>query len=319
MGYLTKYGTIWGQAPDFAGRVFWVAPSASYTVDGRAYSASDNNDGLSPERALRTVNRAWALVTANVGDCIVLLPGTHSAANAAGTATSIAANVAGVKMIGLSRGHMNYGNPLYRNVKLTLAANDQTVNVTAADIEIAGITFVGDALNTGSALVDFSAAATNLYLHDCSLDVTAQTASTSILGIDATGAAQYVCIERVASICDGAFGAMIDMTATLDSLVADFMHIQQAGTLAAGITTGAATDRLHIRRPYIVDGAGTVTAGIDGTGATVANGVVVSDGRFGVGVTVPIDNFDAGECMICENYDFGVGATDGGALIVAIT
>jgi len=319
MSFLTKYGTLWGQAPNFAGRIFWVAPSDSYTVDGRAYSASDDNDGLSPERALRRVNRAWSLVTANVGDCIVLLPGTHSAASTSGTATSIAANVAGVKMIGLSRGHMNYGNPLYRNVKLTLAANDQTVNVTAADIEIAGITFVGDALNTGSALIDFSAAATALYIHDISMDVTAQTASTSILGIDALGAAQYVCIERVVSICDGAFGAMIDMTATLDSVVSDYAHIQQTGTLASCITVGAATDRLHIRRPYIVDGAGTVTAGIDGTGATVANGCVVSDGRFGVGVTVPIDNFDAGECMICENYDFGVGATDGGALIVAIT
>jgi hypothetical protein len=207
----------------------------------------------------------------------------------------------------------------WQRVKLTIAANDETMNITAPDIEIANVTFLGDALNTGSANVNYSSGATNLYIHDCSVDVTAQTASTSILGIDATGAAQDVVLEKVTTICDGAFGAMIDMTATLDSLVSDWMHIQQTGTLAAALTAGAATDRCHIRRPYIVDGAGTVTAGIDGTGATIANGVVVSDGRFGVGVTVPIDNFDAGECMISENYDFGIGATDGGVLVVAIT
>jgi len=313
MSFLTSYGTIVGQLPEFYGRVLWVAPSTSYSFGGRACSASDDNDGLSPERALRRVNRAWAL--AQAGDTIVLLPGTHSAANTSGTATSIAANVSNVRMVGLQVG----GSPWSKATRLTLAANDQTVNITATNVEIANITFLGDVLNTGSALVDFSVAATNLYIHDCTIDVTAQTASTSILGIDATGAAQDVVIERVVSFCDGAFGAMIDMTATLDSKVVECEHIQSTGTLAAYLTAGAATDRLHIRRCYVGDGAGTVTAGIDGTGATIANGVNISDCRFGVGVTVPVDNFDAAEATLCENYDFGVGATDGGALITAIT
>src|SRR3990167_3858104 len=166
MGYLTKYGTIWGHVPHVAGRIFWVSPSDSYIVDGRTYSASDANDGLSPERALRRINRAWALVTANAGDVIALLPGTHSAATTTGTATSIAANVAGVKMIGLGRGPDGYGNPLYRSVKVTAAVADETINVTAADIEMAGFTLVGDALNTATAIVNFSAAATGLYVHD---------------------------------------------------------------------------------------------------------------------------------------------------------
>lgn len=317
MGWLTKYGSYWGLLPQTAGRIFWVSPSASYTVDGRAYDASDDNDGLSPERALRRVNRAWALVTANAGDIIMLLPGTHSAV-AAGTttATSVAANVAGVTMMGLPGGLCNPQRP---RTTLTIAAADETVNVTAADIEFANIYFLGDALNTGSANVNFSAAATGFHAHDCVVDVTAQTASTSILGFDATGAAQYVCLQRITAYCDGAFGAMIDMTATLDSLVDEFRMVQVTGTLAAAITVGAATDRLLIRRPQMIDGAGTITAGIDGTGATIANGCHIYDGRFGVGVTVPIDNFDSAECTICENYDFGVGAADGGALITAIT
>lgn len=313
MGYLTSFGTSLGVLPESYGRTLWVSPSNSYSFAGNTYSASDDNDGLSPERALRRVNRAWALAAA--GDTIILLPGTHNAANTAGTATSIAANVAHVRMMGLPVG----GSPWAKSAKLTIAANDETVNITAANIEIANILFLGDALNTGSANVNFSAAATALYIHDCVVDVTAQTASTSILGIDATGAAQDVVIERVVSFADGAFGAMIDMTATLDSKVVECEHVQVTGTLAAYLTCGAATDRLHIRRCYVVDGAGTVTAGIDGTGASVANGVAISDCRFGVGVTVPIDNFDAGEAMISENYDFGIGATDGGVLVVAIT
>lgn len=313
MSLLNQYGTLVGAVPNYVGRTIWVSPGNSYTIAGKTFSASDDNDGLSPERALRRVNRAWAI--ALEGDTIVLLPGTHSAANTSGTATSVAANVAHVRMTGLQVG----GSPWVRSAKLTVAAADQTVNVTAANIEISNITFLGDALNTGSAHLDFTSAATGLYIHDCTIDVTAQTASTSILGLDATGAAQGVVIERVVTICDGAFGAMIDMTATLDSKVVDCEHVQTTGTLAAYLTVGAATDRLHIRNCYVVDGAGTVTAGIDGTGATVANGVAISNCLFGVGVTVPIDNFDAGEAMITLNYDFGIGATDGGVLITAIT
>lgn len=316
MAFLTKYGSLWGAIPETAGRIFWVAPSASYTVDGRSYDSSDDNDGLSPEKALRRVNRAWALATANVGDVIVLLPGTHSAANSAGTATSVAASVAGVTMMGLPAGA---GNPFRKRTVLTIAAADQTVNVTAADIEIAHITFLGDALNTASANLDFSSAAHRLYIHDCTVDVTAQTAGTSILGFDATGAAQHVVIERCVFHVDGAFGAMIDTTATLDSLVSDCVFNLSTGTLAAAITTGAATDRCIIRRCLFNDGGGTITAGVDGTGATIANGVVIHDNRFGVTVTVPVDNFDAGEAVISENYDFGVGSTDGGVLVTAIT
>ena len=58
MAFITKYGTYFGQVPVQLGRVHFVAPAASYTVDGRSYSASDDNDGLSPERALLTVDQA---------------------------------------------------------------------------------------------------------------------------------------------------------------------------------------------------------------------------------------------------------------------
>ena len=107
MGYLTKYGTFWGMVPQTTGRIFWVAPSASYTVEGRTYAASDNNDGLSPERALRTLDRAFdtGYATANVGDVIVLLPGSHS-----WTATTTV-DIAGVTITGMPGGPVPFGPP----------------------------------------------------------------------------------------------------------------------------------------------------------------------------------------------------------------
>jgi len=78
MPFVTKYGTYFGLVPAQLGRVHFVAPAASYTVDGRSYSASDNNDGLSPERALLTISQALTNITASAGEVIFLLEGTHS-------------------------------------------------------------------------------------------------------------------------------------------------------------------------------------------------------------------------------------------------
>ena len=82
MAYLTRVGSIWGQVPATTGNVYWVAPADTYTADGRAYTSSDDNDGLSPERALRTLGEAITLATAAAatvaGDTIVLLPGDHT-------------------------------------------------------------------------------------------------------------------------------------------------------------------------------------------------------------------------------------------------
>src|SRR4051812_41937189 len=81
-----KPGIIQGALPFTLGNMFFVAPSASYTVAGvrgaQAFSASDDNSGLDPEHALLTIAAAIAKCTANVGDTIVLLPGTHSSAAA---------------------------------------------------------------------------------------------------------------------------------------------------------------------------------------------------------------------------------------------
>ncbi len=307
MGVLTKYGTIWGVIPQSSGRVFWVAPSDGYTVDGRSYRASDNNDGLSPERALRTPDRAWNLVTADAGDVIVLLPGAHS------TTASIAADVAGVTMTGLPGGAGNY---LKQKATLGAVTGDQNVNVTAADIEIAFIHFIPITANSA---IDLSADADRLHVHHCSFDMATPAANTGTIGIDTIGAASNVLIDNCYFECDGAQGAAIVATALLDSTIEKCTLALSTGTWAAGIVTGAATDRLMIRDCDFLASNATMTIGINGTAATIASGITCYRNYFASSVSVGIDGFGSGEADIAENYIAGIGGTDGGVLIVAIT
>lgn len=229
MGILTSYGTQWGSIPQTAGRIFWVAPSASYTVSGRAYSASDQNDGLSPERALLTINRAWDLVAADVGDVIVLLPGTHS------PSASITADVAGVTMTGLPGG---YGN--YKRQKTVIAAvtGDQNINVTAANIEIAYLHLIPVTADTA---IDISAAGLNCHIHHCSFDMATPAANTGTIGIEFLGAASDALIDNCYFHSDGAQGPAIAVGAAVRCTIRNNEVFLSAGTWAASVRPTAAS------------------------------------------------------------------------------
>ena len=307
MSWPANYGRITGQIPNTVGQVFFVAPSSSYSFNGLTYASSDGHDGLAPDRALATVNRAWALASANSGDVIVLLPGAHTVTE------SIAASTAGVTMTGLPGG---VGNRLRPKTSLTISASDELINVTAADIEISNLTLIPI---TTDATVDLTAAGDRLCIHDCAFDMATPAASTSTVGVFALGAASNVLVERCYFECDGAQGNAIIATALLDSLISECTFSLSAGTWASAILCGAGTDRLLIEGCKFYCAGTAITVGVNGTGADQADGVKVVDCRFDTDVTVPIDGFSAGECNIAENYDMGVGSTDGGALIVAIT
>lgn len=307
MAIPNNYGRLWGQIPNTAGQVFWVAPSAAYTVNGQSHRASDDLDGLDPQRALLTIDRAWNLVGANQGDVIVLLPGTHS------PAASIVADVAGVTMMGLPAGA---GHPYQQRVKIGAVTGDQNVNVTAAGIEIAYINFIPV---TADSAIDLTGDADQLLIHHCSFDLNTPAASTGTIGIDSIGTATHVVIENCFFESDGAQGPGIVASGLLRGRIKGCTFQTFGGTWAVALLCGAGTGGLLIDACSFIDFAGTITAGVSGTGATIANGVSVQNCRFGVGVTVPVDNFDAAECTLSENFDHGVGACDGGALIVAIT
>ena len=312
MSGLTRYGDFWGRVPETAGNIYWVAPAASYTIAGtpagRSFNASDGNDGLDPRRALLTIDAAWNLVTADAGDVIVLLPGTHTVST-----TSVAADVAGVNMFGLPGGRGNFVRE--KTILTTDITADQIINVSAADIEMGFFTLRPI---TASDALDLTAAADGFHLHNFSLDLATPAVSTSTIGLT-LAAANNILLEDFYVECDGAQGNAIVATAALDSVIKNFTMSVSAGTWASAILCGAATDRLHIDRGYFLPSAATLTVGVNGTGATIASGILVTDCRFADSVTVAIDGFGAGECEIAENYQLGVGSTDGGVLITAIT
>lgn len=306
--YLIKWGGPSFQLPKVSGRLFFVAPSSSYNLFGKNYSASDDHRGEDPDKALASVVQALSLCSDGYDDAIILLPGAHT------ITASLALAKSKLTLMGLAG--TGRGNFIRPKTSLTISASDEIANVTAADIEIANLRLIPITTKPG---IDFSAAGDNLYIHDCSFDMATPAVNTGLIAIDATGAASNVLLEHNYFECDGAQGAAMDMTGTLDSAVVDSILYCSAGSWAAGITVGAATARLHIDNTKFLCSGTAITAGIDGTGATVAKGVSVTRCMFSDLVTVAIDNFDAGECEIAENYQLGLGATDGGVLITAIT
>lgn len=312
MGFVTKYGSVWGEIPKTSGRVYWVAAAASYTVEGRTYSASDNHDGLSPERALRTVDYAVGLCAANVNDVIVLLPGAHS------VSASIAVDVAGITITGLPSGK---GHPGHKRASITITATDEIMNVTAANVEIAHIEFIPI---TAATAVDYTAAADNLYIHDCVFDMFTPAASTSTKGIAPTTAlinADHLRIEDCYFETDGAQGFMIDVGSCTGYVVEHCTMINTAGVLATacedtGLTAGMG---VWIGNRMLTVGTAAITKGINGGDKVNTESVGFMGNFFGGQVTTPIDTYGAGDAWIVENYKSSIGNSSGGALITAIT
>jgi len=307
MAYLSDYGGIWGAVPATAGQVFWVAPGAgSYTVNGLAYDASDGNDGLSPERAFATADAGVNAATNN-GDVVVLLPGTHT------PTASLAMDSAGVTLTGLPSGA---GNFVRQKTIIDTVSGDQSINVTAASCEIAYLHFT--VVTTDSA-IDASADADQLHVHHCSFDMATAAADTGTIGIDMIGAASNVLIDHCYFECGAAQGPAIACGGALEMVIEDCVTAQSGGTWAAAITQAAAGRRLIIRRCDFQVGNGTGTVGILGTTGGEVSMALISHCNFADSITNAIDTYDAGDCEIVENYQAGLGSTDGGVLITATT
>jgi len=313
MGLITKYGSFWGLIPQTSGNVYWVAPAASYTVEGRTYSASDNNDGLSPERAVVTLDRAISIATASAGDVIVLLPGTHS------WSTSAALDVAGLTITGLPSGK---GHPGHKRTSITTTATaDEIINVTAANCEIAHLRIIPI---TAGIAIDYTAAADNLYIHDCVFDMYTPVVSTSTKGIAPTTAlinADHLRVETCYFETDGAQGFMLDVGSCGGYIVEGNTFINIAGVLATacedtGLTAGTG---VWLGNKFLTVGTATITKGVNGGDKVNTESVGFMGNFFGGQVTTPIDTYGAGDAWIVENYKSSIGNASGGILITAIT
>ncbi len=283
MGYITKVGSFWGDFPIITGRQFFVAPSATYTVEGRSYSASDSNDGLSPERACLTVNGAVAYCTADVDDHIVLLPGSHS------WSATQTISVAGVKVLGIPGGPVTqhrYGTRTtrYPVAVTTTLATGAVFTISAARVELAYIHITPIISGTGIAL----STASDANIHDVTWSIITA-AATDTIGISVTGvclrpriANQYVYVQDN----QGPFIRCASSTGGMDGGSFQDSHIVLAGSTAwddcVEITTGV--QNFSVRDNDFVNSTGAVfTDMVDVTGNTTDDAVTIARCYFGIG------------------------------------
>lgn len=177
MALITRYGTTFGLPLIHTGRIFFVAPADNYTVNGNPYDASDDNDGLSPERALRTVARAIVLATASADDLIYLLEGTHTV-----TAT-VAVSKAGLTFMGSSEGFGEGMDYQPRTVLTSTGTNDELLSITASNASFLYLTIRG---TTGYSAVSFqtTSAVDNTLFYRCLFDLTTPAVNLDTRGVD---------------------------------------------------------------------------------------------------------------------------------------
>lgn len=324
MSILTKYGSFWGTLPGTTGRYFWVAPAAAYTVEGTVFEASDDNDGLSPERALLTVNRAIALATASVGDIIVLLPGSHS------VSSTISVSKAGLTITGISSGRQNANTHRGANgakrlrTRITSTGTAGIIfTVSAADVEISDLDLAPPA--AGGRGISVSATGDRLYVHDCSFALVA-TASATTYGITfPAGVTGDVTADVLVRNCyfisgapgaSGANGAAISVLTTAHGLIIEQSTFELQGTAAwadAILSSNAGSLGLQVRDCDFLTPTKTTTVmtdAIDCTGMTVDGSTTVYRCFF----PESTDAFEATatlDIMCAENY---LATSTGGAI-----
>ena len=130
-------------------------------------TGSNSNDGKSPDTAFATVDFAIGNCTATKGDIIYVMPG-H-----AETTTAIAADVAGITIIGIGRGRARPA------LTATTAASD-LIDVTAANVAIKNMRLVGAASGVTSLI---SVGANDFMCEGCVLEQ----AATPLIGVIVTG------------------------------------------------------------------------------------------------------------------------------------
>lgn len=240
MALLTKYGSFWGYLPMTSGRIWWVAPAASYVLEGQTLPASNDNDGLSPERAFRTLAYAVLATRSNAavaGDVIVLLPGLHT-----NTAT-VTVTTAGLIITGIPGSIPRPGTRMpgagKRNISRigNTTTAGTTIDVAADDVEIAYLHF---AVATQGQGVNNNIGSDRTLIHDCTFSMQG-TASVTTYGIAfgsaVTGVAEDVEIRHCyfqsgATAVSGANGAGVAGLCTVIGLTIENSTFELKGTAA---------------------------------------------------------------------------------------
>jgi hypothetical protein len=323
MAFLTKYGSAWGAVPMSFGKTIWVSPSASYTIDGRTCEASNDNDGLHPERAVRTIAQAEALATASAGDVVFLLPGTHTSAAAALTK-------AGVTWIGLPYfpAAVVGGYHGWQPEVTVTGSTDIAIALTAADNKFYNIRFLPVTAKTAVTMT--TAAARTKFVH-CMVDNTGVTGHASTAGIVVTtanlprGVHFMGCLFKDASVTTSN-GAALNLAASVDFWIYK-CTVYKDGQIASGVAwttaivleagcTGTFEEMNYIGSEISVGTTKVVTAAaLTGAGVVHAIRCTMTVNTGGL----LFDDFAAADMDLCLNYVATVAGGTGGTLITAST
>lgn len=324
MGYLTQYGTQFGVMPMTTGSVYFVAPSASYTVAGKAYGASDGNDGLSPERALLTIGQAISLATANAGDVIALLPGTHT------TLTAAAASKAGIMFIGLPYypGATVGGFHGWQPQVTVTGTGAVAIALTAADCSFYNIRFKPV---TQFTTMTISAAGSRTRFVHCMIDNTGVTGHANTKGIVVTTATAprginfMGCVIKDASVTTSC-GPAINLAASTDFWIYK-CDIYKDGQIASGVAWTTAIvledlctgtfEEVNCVISEVSVGITKVVTGTTMTGAGTVHAIRCTSTVNTGGLL--FDDFAAADMDLCLNYVATVAGGTGATLITAST
>ena len=323
MPFLTKYGTQFGALPQTMGKVIFVAPSASYTVNGTAYTASNDNDGLSPERAVLTIAQAITNATASAGDVIALLPGTHTSAAAA-------CSKAGVSFIGLPyfpEAQVGGYHGWQPQVTVTPSAT-AALAITAADCAFYNIRFLPVTAQTCVTMT--TAAARTKFVH-CMVDNTGVTGHASTKGIVVTtanlprGVHFMGCVFKDASVTTSN-GEALNLAASKDFWLFK-CTVYKDGQIASGtawttavVVEDLATGTFEEMNAIISEVSVGITKVV--TGAALTGAGLIHAIRCTMTVNTGgllFDDFAAADMDLCLNYVATVAGGTGGTLITAST
>ncbi len=352
MAFLTRYGTQFGLRSSRHGRTIFVAPSAQYSglasnISGGGgttgtFGASDNNDGLSPERAVRTASYAINTL-ALAGDTVILLPGAHSV-------TTTLAPRAGVSIFGCGMGTEQGRSNMYSaETSLTFnnaASSAHLFNILTNNVEIGYLQlrpcqgFSTITCQTTAATSAATALTTNirgLYIHDCEFDLaTVFAVGVLTAGIDLrkrTTAAGENYSQSVATV----FGFVENCHFNAGSAQGPGIALATASFHVKNCRFNIASPGVTWASPFMIatntqnslieaciwtsTGTSTYGAAIDGSGAGAVPLYAVSivNCRFPatgqLGNLVPVDNFGTAlTATLTESYQAGSGTA-----ITAIT
>lgn len=234
-------------------------------------SATGGN-GLSPEGAVNTIDAAINLCTASNGDIIVVMEG-H--AETIATAGGIAADVAGITIVGLGRG---------RNRPVITFATDAAAsfNISAANVYVEGLVLV-NAIASQTAMVNVTGA--GVVIKDCEVQVS-DGSTAALLGILTTDAADRLVIEG----CH--FHGINAVTAAIRIVGTDHAVVRHNYITGAYATTGALEQVTTAGNMHIYDGNTVANFTADGNNASIkvksdTTGVIINNRLFAIDSSCP--------------------------------